>query len=99
MRKFLCTHTLPAGSITPEQACQIAEAAQHDPNVRGYRSFINLSEGKVVCVIEAHDREAVASWFHKMDIPYDTIVPVEFEGERGMIHDLRHEAVPVGAAL
>lgn len=99
MEKFLCVHTFPAGAFTHEQVCQLADAAQHDPDVHGYRSFMNLSEGKLACVIEAHDREAIVSWFHKMDIPYDTIVPVEFEGERGMIQDLRHEAVPVGASV
>ena len=98
MRKFLCMHTLPPGAITPEQACQIAEAAQHDPNVRGYRSFLNLTEGKVCCVLEAADREAIAAWFDKMGIAYDYIVPVEFEADRGAMEDLREQAAVAGLA-
>ncbi len=40
--------------------------AQQDSVVRGYRSFVNLSEGKAVCVLEAPDMETVAAWFEKM---------------------------------
>ena len=37
MRKYLCTHTLPAGAFTYEQICQVADAAQQEQDVRGYR--------------------------------------------------------------
>jgi len=96
MEKFLCLHTLPAGAMTAEQVCQLAEAAQHDESVHGYRSFINLTEGKACCILEAKDREAVAAWFEKMQVPYDYIVPVELEGERGVIQDLRPQLVEAG---
>ncbi len=89
MHKFLCTHTFPADSLTQEQLCQVAEASQHELDVRGYRSFFNLTEGKVWCVLEAKDREVIIAWFQKMGLPYDSIVPVELEGERGTIEDLR----------
>jgi hypothetical protein len=92
----MCLHTLPAGTFTREQICQVAEVLQHDLDVRGYRSFFNLSEGKALCVVEAHDAETVAAWFHKMDIPYDSILPVELEGERGVIEDLREEPALAG---
>lgn len=93
MRKFMCTHTLPGGTMTLDQVCQIADAAQQDPDVRGYRSFINLTEGKACCVLEAEDREKLSSWFQKMGLPYDSIVPVEFEGDRGAIDDVRQPAM------
>jgi len=96
MHKFMALHTFPAGAFTHEQVCQIAEASQHEESVRGYRSFLNLTEGKVVCVWEANDRESVAAWFQKMGIPYDYIVPVEFEGERGVIEDLREQPAMAG---
>jgi hypothetical protein len=91
MDKFLCLHTLPGRAMTFEQVCQLADAAQHDPNVRGYRSFLNLTEGKACCILEAKDREAIAAWFDKMQVPYDSIVPLELEGERGVVQDLRRE--------
>ena len=96
MRKYLCLHTVPAGAFTHEQVCQLAEALQHDDNVRGYRSFLNLSEGKICCILEADDRAAVAAWFQKMGVPYDDIVPVELEGERGVIEDLREQPALAG---
>jgi hypothetical protein len=96
MRKFLCTHTLPPGAMNYEQICQLGEAAQHDPHVRGYRSFVNASEGKACCILEANDREEIADWFQTMQVPFDSIVPVEFEGERGTIEDLRQQPVMAG---
>ncbi len=56
--------------------------------MKGYRSFINLSEGKAVCVLEALTKEAVAGWFQKMGMPYDNITQLELEGERGVIEEV-----------
>ena len=41
------------GGLTCDQVDQFAAAAQEDPQVRGYRSFMNLSKGKIICVMEA----------------------------------------------
>jgi hypothetical protein len=98
MKKYLCTHTFPKDAFSKAQVCQIADAAQHDSLVRGYRSFLNFSEGKGCCVFEAEDREAVVDWFGKMNIPYDSIVEVEFEGDRGLIEDLRELPVMAGVS-
>jgi hypothetical protein len=40
-----------------------------------------------MCVMEAPDKEALADWFKKMNVPCDSITPVEFEGERGVVKD------------
>ena len=85
MAKFLSSHTMPPGALKREQIDQLAQAAQNDPVVRPYRSFLNLAEGKVVCVMEAPTQEAMASWFKKMNMPCDYITPVELEGDRGMV--------------
>lgn len=98
MRKYMCMHTLPEGAFTRDHVYQFAEAAQHDPDVRGYRSFVNLTEGKVCCILEADDQDRIAAWFHKMGIPYDSIVAVEFEGERGLIEDLTEHPTLAGTA-
>ncbi len=76
------------GALSPEQICQVAEASQHETDVRGYRSFFSLTKGKAWCVIEAKDRESIVKWFKKMEIPYDEIDLVEMEGERGKIEEL-----------
>ena len=48
------------------------------------------------CVLEAHDREAITAWFDKMGISYDAIWPVEIEGDRGVMEDLRPQAAMAG---
>jgi len=79
------THTIPPGKFSADQIKQFAQAAQQDPAVKGYRSFANLAEGKAVCIMEASGKEAVAAWFQKMGMPFDTITRVELEGDRGSI--------------
>ena len=85
MAKFMCTHTVPPGQFSADQIKQFAQAAQQDPNIKGYRSFANLTEGKAICVMEGADKDAVAAWFTKMQMPFDSITQVELEGDRGMI--------------
>jgi hypothetical protein len=87
MPKFMSSHTVPAGALNREQVNQFAQAAQTDPKVRPYRSFLNLSEGKVFCIMEAPNKETLAAWFTKMKLPCDYITPVELEGERGLVKD------------
>jgi hypothetical protein len=87
MLKFLSSHTMPAGALKHEQVTQLAQAAQSDAIVRPYRSFLNLSEGKVFCVMEAPSKEALAAWFEKMQMPCDYIAPVELEGDRGVVKE------------
>jgi len=87
MPRFLSSHTVPAGAIQREQIDQMAQAAQSDPVVQPYRSFMSLSEGKFVCVMEAPNEETLAAWFQKMHMPVDYIAPVELEGDRGVVTD------------
>ena len=44
---------------------------------------------RLIVVIEATDREAVVAWFEKMEIPFDSILPVELEGYRGTIEEVK----------
>lgn len=88
MAKFMGIHTLPPAGFTREQVNQFAQASQQDPSVKGYRSFANLSEGKVVCIFDAPDREALAAWFSKMGMPYDSITRLELEGDHGVIKEV-----------
>ena len=87
MPKFMSSHTLPPGAIKREQVSQLAEAAKSDPVIKPYRSFCNLSEGKIFCVMEAPNQKSLAAWFEKMHVPCDAITPVELEGERGTVAD------------
>ena len=85
MPKFMSSHTMPAGAMKREQVDQLAQAAQADATVQPYRSFLNLAEGKIFCVMEAPNKEALAGWFKKMSVPCDCITPVELEGDRGTV--------------
>lgn len=87
MAKYMRSHTLPPGAMKREQVHQLAEAAKKDPVIKPHRSFCNLSEGKIFCVMEAPDKETLAAWFEKMRVPCEDITLVEIEGERGEIHD------------
>jgi hypothetical protein len=87
MPKFMSSHTMPPGALARGQVDQLAQAAQQDAVVRPYRSFLNLSEGKVFCVMEAPSQEALAGWFARMQMPCDYITPVELEGERGVVKE------------
>jgi hypothetical protein len=70
-----------------EQVNQLAEAAKSDPVIKPYRSFCNLSQGKIVCVMEAPDQQSLAAWFKRMNVPCDNIASVELEGERGVVKE------------
>jgi hypothetical protein len=85
MRKYMSSHTMPAGAMKREQIDQMAKAAHADTTVRPYRSFLNLAEGKVVCIMEAPTKEALSAWFTKMNMPCDYITQLELEGERGTV--------------
>ena len=85
MPKFMSGHTMPAGAMKREQVDQMAQAAQNDGTVKPYRSFLNLAEGKVFCVMEAPSKDALSAWFKKMNMPCDYITPVELEGDRGTV--------------
>jgi hypothetical protein len=87
MAKFMSSHTMPAGALKREQVNQLAQAALKDGTVKPYRSFLNLSEGKVTCIMEAPSKEALAGWFKKMQMPCDYIAPVELEGDKGVVKD------------
>jgi Protein of unknown function (DUF4242) len=88
MPKFLSSHTLPAGAVSREQVNRMAQAAQDDPIVRPYRSFLNLSEGRIVCVLDAPDKDTLAAWFARMNLPCDYISRLELEGEGGTVSEV-----------
>lgn len=85
MAKFMCTHTLAPKQFTRDQYCQVAAASQQDPTVKGLHSYANLTEGKIYCVWQAPQREAIAAWFKKMNVPYDSIIQLELEGVGGTV--------------
>jgi hypothetical protein len=87
MPKFMSSYTLPAGGLTREQINQIAQATQNDPTVQPYRSFLSFWQGKIVSVMEAPDKGALATWLQKMQMPCESITPIELEGDLGIVKE------------
>ena len=85
MAKFMIIHQLPEGTNSKDVE-QVIKAAQEQKTVKGYRSFINISQGKAVCVYEADDKQAIADWFTKNSLPFESITQLELEEERGIVH-------------
>jgi hypothetical protein len=85
MPKFMSTHTMPAGALKREQVNQLAEAAKKDGTIKPYHSYLNLSEGKVICVMESPDQPTLTAWFKKMQMPCDGITAVELESDHGNV--------------
>jgi hypothetical protein len=83
----MSSHAVPPGAMKREQVNKLAEAAKSDPVIKPYRSFCNLAEGKIICVMEAPTKQALAAWFEKMKVPCDYIAPLELEGERGVVKE------------
>jgi hypothetical protein len=85
MPKFLTSHTLPAGAMNRGHIDALAQAAQESPKVEPYRSFINVEQGRAICVMEAPDPLTLSAWFSRMRVPCDSITPLELESECGTI--------------
>ena len=89
MPRYMGLHTFPKNAFSYEQICQLSDAAQNDRAVKGYRSFVNASEGRAVCILDAPDKQSVVEWFKKMNLPTDAVIEVEVEGDCGRMKQLQ----------
>jgi len=92
MQQFLCIHTFGPGMLNREQVQQFAQAVQQAEEVRGVHSYVNLTEGKAACILEAESKGALKDFFQKNGMPVDSICPVEMEGDRTVMHDVAQQA-------
>ena len=89
--KYMVYHPLEPG-MTIEDFKRISESLPKDSDVRGIRSFFNLSESKGVCILEAPSKDRLADWLRSNNLTYDTILEVELEAENGRVVEF-HEPV------
>ncbi|MBI4287451.1 MAG: hypothetical protein HY671_03350 [Chloroflexi bacterium] len=76
MAKFIGLHSLPG--FTKEMLAQGGqEAAQM--NLKVLKVHGDTSTGRVICEVEAPDRETFISWLNKINMPYDEVARVEME--------------------
>lgn len=80
--RFVVEHPLPPGT-TREDIEKLQEASTKDKHVKGYRSFLNLSECKGFCLFDAPSKDKLIAWLDEHEMPYESITEVEMEGERG----------------
>lgn len=86
--QYLCIHTFGPGAITREQIEQFSQMAQQAEDIQGLKSYVNLTEGKAVCIFEAGTKSQLEKFFRQMGMPVDTICPIEIEGERGQMRGI-----------
>ena len=88
MATFMAIHKVPPKSFSLEQVRGLSQMAQQDATVKGRRSYGNLSEGSLVCVLDAPSRADVANFFEKNRVPFESITQVEFEGDGKQVNPI-----------
>jgi hypothetical protein len=81
MPSFMAIHKTPPNAITIEQFRGLSQMAQQDKVVKGRRSFGNLTEGNVVCILDAPSEADIARFFEANSVPVESITRIEFEGD------------------
>jgi hypothetical protein len=76
--------------MSVEDVRRVQAAVVSDSDVHGIHSYMNLSEGKAACIFEATSREKLEAFFRRNKLPFDSIVPIELQGDHGQLTDLRY---------
>jgi hypothetical protein len=84
--RFCTLHSWPGLTRTTME--ELRRALRHDPDVRLLRILGGPDEGRLVCVVDAFEREAVPRWFAARGYPLDTVFALEYEGDHGSIHQV-----------
>ncbi len=85
MPKFMVIQSMAHEAMSREQVTRLEEAIQDSSEVGGYRSFYSLAEGRAVSILEAPDKEVLADWFERNEVPYESISALELEGHHKVI--------------
>jgi hypothetical protein len=81
-------HTVPPKGVTVEQVKQISQMSQSSKSAKGVRSFGSLAEGKIGCIFEAATKQDVVNFFASANMPADSIIQMDFEGDHGNVMKL-----------
>jgi hypothetical protein len=94
--RFVTLHTWPG--LTRSTMETLRHALRDDPDVHLLRILGSPGSGRLICVVDAFEPEAVPRWFQSRGYPLDTVFPLEYEGDHGSIHQVAMFAyVPPGA--
>ena len=89
MPKFMVIQTMARKRVK-----QLEEAIEDSSEVKGGQSIYSVAEGKAVSILEAQDQQTLAEWFQKMEMPHESIIPLEFVEK---LLEGAHEAIAVDA--
>jgi len=84
--RFVTLHTWPG--LTRATMEELRRTLRDDPDVRLLRLLGSPGSGRLVCVVDAFEPEAVPRWFAARGYPLDTVFPLEYEGDHGSIHQV-----------
>ncbi|MBI2857344.1 MAG: hypothetical protein HYX95_03390 [Chloroflexi bacterium] len=76
MARFIGLHSLPG--FTREMLERSGEDAEAN-GVRILKVSGDESSGRVICEVEAADREGFVAWLNKINMPYDEVCKVDIE--------------------
>lgn len=77
MPKFIGLHSLPG--FTQEMLKKTREQAAQTTDIKILRVAADPGTYRVICEVEAPDRETFISWLNKINMPYDEVCKVEIE--------------------
>lgn len=76
MPKFIGLHSLPG--FTREMLAMVGQEARDD-RINLLRVHGDPASGRIICEVEARDRDTFISWLNKINMPYDEVCKVELE--------------------
>lgn len=85
--RFIVVHTL-GPKLSRDQAQAMQQQTRQDAQVKGYRSFVNLTLGRVFCIYDSPSQESLEDWLRRNSLPFDEIMHVEMEGEGAALTDV-----------
>lgn len=77
MAKFIGMHSIPG--FTKEMLEMAQQDASKTSNIQLLQTHYDSSTGRVICQVEAPDRESFIAWLNRINMPYDEICKIDLE--------------------
>ena len=86
MARFITYHNAPGVNLdTLEDLRQkVNDVAKSQPETIYYRSWVNLSKGKIMSECDALDSASLRRWFNDLGLPVVEISEMDLIGQAGM---------------
>lgn len=77
MARFIGLHSLPG--FTREMLEMARKNASETTDIRLLATHYDSSAGRVICMVDAPDRERFVGWLNAINMPYDEVYKVDME--------------------